>query len=111
MARWMIVMHREASGGAGLMERSEPMIDWLGALRSRGQLIDGDPLAPGGHVLERADDVVIDRPVNGTGTTAGITGYFIIDALSESEAVAIARSCPVLTEGTTVILRRVGRVG
>ncbi|MBA4028560.1 MAG: hypothetical protein C0475_05415 [Planctomyces sp.] len=107
----MIVMHRESPGGAAVMERSEPMMHWLGGLRSRGQLIDGDPIVPGGHMLVRADDVVIDKPINGTGTTAGITGYFIIDALSESEAVAIARSCPVLTEGVTVILRRVGRVG
>jgi len=43
----------------------------------------------------------------GVSTRVGISGYFVIDAASWEDAVAVARTCPHLRYGGRIILRPV----
>ena len=81
-------------------------MDWVKTLRERDQMRDGNPLASGGRVLKVVDGEIVDGPF--TETKEVLTGYFIIEAADLDAATAIARDCPALTHGETVIVRQTG---
>jgi hypothetical protein len=65
---------------------------WAGELAGRGRLVSGEKL---GNQLWTLG-------AEGDASATGPTGFFVIAARNESEALAIARSCPHLRHGGTV---------
>lgn len=79
---------------------------WAQELRRSGAFVDGDPIGGPGRVL---------RPVNGAWQEGPFertedleTGYFLIEASDLAVATAIARGCPALLHGESVVVRPVG---
>lgn len=72
---------------------------WAGSLRGQGRLVSGEKLAPRERVL--LSDAASDRPAGGD----SIGGYFVVRARDFDEAERIARSCPHLKHGGTIVLR------
>lgn len=80
-------------------------LEWLQHLMEKGILKAGNPLGNEGIVLSSDDGVVTDGPF--TETKESIGGYFILQAQSLEEAVAIARTNPHLMAGGKVEVRQV----
>jgi hypothetical protein len=68
---------------------------WAGELAGRGQLVSGEKLGSQAWTLG----------AEGAAAALAPTGFFVIAARSEDEALAIARSCPHLRHGGTVSVR------
>ena len=78
---------------------------WVEKLRKYGTYLAGEPLLPGGKKIAGANKTVTDGPFTETKDIIG--GFFIINAKSYNEAVAIANECPDYAHGGTVEVRQV----
>ncbi len=77
-------------------------MDWYAGLVKAGVVQGGRPLASEGKVVT-APGVVKDGPYAEAKETVG--GYFIVNAKSIDEAVAVANQCPALPYGVQVEVR------
>jgi hypothetical protein len=77
-------------------------MDWYTGLVESGVVENGRPLAPEGRVV-RAEGAIFDGPFAEAKETVG--GYFILNAATMDEAVAVARQCPGLPYGVNVEVR------
>lgn len=81
---------------------------WAEQMGKEGKLAGGEKLTEeGGRVItgKGAKAVVTDGPYAETKEVLG--GYFIVNAASYDEAVAIARSCPHAKYGASTHVRRI----
>ena len=76
-------------------------IDWGDRLRSEGRYVDANELTESGAVIRGSS--VIDGPY--AETKEGVGGYYIIEAADLSEAVEVAKGCPVLQHNGAVEVR------
>lgn len=73
-------------------KHSERWTMWMGALKEKGQLVDGRPLSEEGIVIDNKGDIVTNGPfVEGTEV---IGGYLIIEAGDLKEATHLLQGCP-----------------
>ncbi len=78
---------------------------WAQGLGRQGKLEAGEKLADAeGYDLERRDGATLVELRDARG---GVGGFFVIRARDYEEAVAISRSCPHLTRGGRIELRRI----
>jgi hypothetical protein len=77
-------------------------MDWYAGLVKSGVVESGRPLANEGKVIS-APGVIKDGPFAEAKETVG--GYFIMNANSIEEAVAVANQCPGLPYGVQVEVR------
>lgn len=75
------------------------------SLQSSDRMRGGDALAPGGNVLRVSNGEVVDGPYTETKEVLG--GYYVFEAANLEEATKIARDCPALLHGGSVIVRPV----
>ena len=113
MPRFMIFLHEsdnrwEAISSEEKQRIMETYFAWVRMLREKDQMRGGDPLRPGGRVLQAANGSIVDGPF--TETKEVVTGYFMIEAASLDEAARIARECPALGHGETVIVRQIAEM-
>jgi hypothetical protein len=81
----------------------EKYFEWVGRLKAADQMRGGEPLAAGGSVLRVVDGKTTESPYSETRDV--LTGYFLIEATDLAAATAIARGCPALLHGETVVVR------
>ena len=77
-------------------------MDWYARLVKNGVVESGRPLAPEGRVVSGAG-AISDGPFAEAKETVG--GYFVLNAATMNEAVAVARQCPGLPYGVNVEVR------
>jgi hypothetical protein len=81
-------------------------VTWAERLSRQGILRTGKPLEREGKVVAGKDErAVSDGPF--VVSPDAISGYFLLQAGSLEEAVAIAKECPVLAHGSTLEVRPV----
>ena len=86
-------------------ERVQEYVDWVGAARTDG-------VVEGGEKLRDGDDVAV-RPDGSAGTVPAapggskLAGYFLVRAADQRTAMAIARTCPHLRHGGSIVLREI----
>jgi hypothetical protein len=110
MTRYLLLLHEDESfrpDRAPVALRAE-VGRWARRLQRAGELIEGDGLGLHGHLLTPSGAE--------TGLAPGdvISGFFVLRAVSDERALAIARTCPHLAYGGRLELRRIqpdGRVG
>ena len=79
---------------------------WVGELRKSGAFVDGWPFGGEARVLRgEAGGVAVSEP---DPQRAAETGMFLVEAPDLDAATALARGCPALLHGETVIVRPVG---
>lgn len=108
MPRFMILMHEDDNAWAELsadekQQTLEKYFAWVRELREGDHMRGGDPLDRGGRVLRMDGGSIVDGPY--TETKGVITGYFLIEAVDLDEATGLARGCPALGHGETVLVR------
>ncbi len=72
---------------------------WADSLRRRGALVAGEK-------LRDAEGTVLVGDAR-EAASAGLSGFFIVRAAGEDEALALARSCPHLRYGGRIVLREI----
>ena len=113
MARYMLMLLDTPADYAALTPQQMQEVvaeygQWAARMGQEGKLAGGDKLADeGGKILKGKGSaaVVTDGPFAETKEVLG--GYFIINAASYDEAVAIARSCPHAKYGCATHIRRI----
>jgi len=82
------------------------MMDWFKQLTAEGTVLGGHPLDAEGKVLSgKGGRIVSDGPF--AESKEAIGGYFMVQADSLDEAVAIAQNCPMLDHGALVEVRHI----
>ena len=112
MARFMLLMRGGAMeyvdySAEEIQKAIEKYETWARRLIQQGQLRGGDKLRDDGGRLvhSQAGQIVVDGPFTETKETIG--GYYLVEAASYTEAVEIARTCPILAAGGAVEVREI----
>lgn len=79
---------------------------WAAGIRSHGRFVAGEKLEEEGRVVSPSGDTAAPAP----DPHGGVAGYFLFEAKSLDEAVAIARSCPHVKHGGWITVRPVAPV-
>lgn len=87
-----------------LQEDIQQYTQWVEELSKKGHFIAGEPLETRGWQLSQ-DNVITNGPF--IESKEAISGYFIIKAESDVEALALAKTCPIFRSGGTLELRPV----
>ncbi len=104
-------------GGADLSTQSPEQMQqtmnkwfaWIGELRGQGKYKAGDPLGDEGKVLSgKKGRTITDGPFVEGKETVG--GYVIVSAKDTSEAMAIAKGCPIFDNGGSLEVRPVEHI-
>lgn len=114
MARFAILLHETPGAWDRLPDAERDRLmrlygTWVGDLRAAGAYVDGWPLAEAARVLTRGPGGIAesapaaDRPAE--------TGLFLVEAEDLDAATRLARGCPALVHGESVVVRAVGQVG
>lgn len=77
---------------------------WADRLSQQGKLRTGHPLGDRRLIVSGRNRVVTDGPFAESKETLG--GYFVLEVGDETEALAIAQSCPGLDYGIFIEVRR-----
>jgi hypothetical protein len=79
---------------------------WAAGVRSQGRFIAGEKLEDGGSVVSASGETAAPAPES----SGAVAGYFVFEAKSLEDAVAIARSCPHVKHGGRITVRAVAPV-
>lgn len=66
---------------------------WIGGIAAQGKLIGSDALEGGGKILSGSRKALSDGPY--VESKELVSGYLLMQAESEAEAVEAARGCPI----------------
>jgi hypothetical protein len=89
----------------GVAARVQEYVDWAQAERMDGSIEGGEKLRDGEAVaFVSADSAVVSAP---RPDETQLAGYFLIRAADQRSAVAIARTCPHVRYGGTMVLREI----
>lgn len=83
--------------------------DWVGSLIEKSIFKNGLGLAPGHYEIKPDLNKTVDGPF--TETKEVLTGFFHISADSFPSAIEIAKTCPALLCGETILVFQVGGAG
>lgn len=86
-------------------ERVKEYVDWVGAARTGGVVEGGEKLRDGDDVAVQPDGSAGMAPAAPGGSK--LAGYFLIRAADQPTAMAIARTCPHLRHGGSIVLREI----
>lgn len=81
---------------------------WIEKLAKAGKYDSGEALLPGGKILKGSHKNVVDGPF--TEGKEIIGGYFIVNANSYEEAIALCDDYPDYATGGSVIVRQVQKI-
>ncbi len=112
MAQFMLLMRGSSAGFARMSpEEIQQAIErynaWAQSLMRQGRLKGGEKLLDDGVRVVRQEKgkIVVDGPFPETKESIG--GFFIVEAADYSEAIDVAKSCPVYSAGGSVEVRGV----
>jgi hypothetical protein len=110
MSRFMIMMFENDRAWSRLPAEEQQRLlqgyyKWVEELRASGCYDTGSPMSNEGRVLRVVEGEVVDGPF--TETKEVMTGFFIVKADDLDQATEIARGCPGLGHGETVIVRQI----
>lgn len=113
MAKFMILMTENDDAWAKISPEEQQRLltryfAWVDQLKKDKLLVGGEALGRGGRTLRAEAGRVVDGPY--AETKEVITGFFLIEAKDLDAATEIARGCPALTHGESVVVRPVGHV-
>lgn len=84
----------------------ETWMNWMGGIAAQDKLVDrGNRLSISESKVVRSGNTVTDGPY--TEIKEFINGYIVVKAAKISDAVAIAKECPVLKHGGNVEVRQI----
>ena len=94
---------------AELQKTMAGFVAWFERLSANGTVKAGQPLMADARIVSgRNGRIVADGPF--AESKEAIGGYFLVNADSFDEAVAIAQGCPMLEHGTVVEVRPIAAI-
>ncbi|HEY0781506.1 MAG TPA: hypothetical protein VGE98_03560 [Thermoanaerobaculia bacterium] len=99
----ILLLHQDASfqWGPGRLALAAEEDRWAIGLQKKAELLTGQALTDDGHL------VTPPRTVERLAPGDYVSGFFLLSVGSDERALAIARSCPHLTHGGRVELRKI----
>jgi hypothetical protein len=89
-----------------LQQRMDQVMAWFEGLKEQGRVKGGQALGPEAKMITaRNGHILADGPF--AESKEAIGGFLQIEAATFDEAVAVARSCPMLEYGITIEVRPV----
>lgn len=108
MEKFMLIFHGSMpsqQAPAIMQEHMDKWMAWIDRLKKDGKYAGGEPLLPGGKLVNGPDKQVTDGPYLEGKEVVG--GFFIINARDLDEAVTISKDCPDLEYGGSVQVRQI----
>ena len=112
MDEFMLIMRHEDGAKIASPEQMQiwmkQTMDWIGGIAAQNKYVGGNGLLFDGSRVVGHKGVVTNGPFGEIKETIG--GFMTVKAESVEEAVAFAKSCPVLQgEGNTVEVRKIAK--
>lgn len=114
MEKFMLIFHggideTHQNSPEAMQENMGKWLAWVEKLQKRGTYVSGEPLLPGGKLVAGENGFrVTDGPY--TEGKEVVAGYFIVNARTMDEAVAITKDYPDFEFGGTIQVRQVMKV-
>jgi hypothetical protein len=110
MEKFMLIfqggdMHPDQQTPANMDASMGKWMAWIDKLAKAGKYDSGEPLLPGGKIISGKNKTVTDGPFTEGKEIVG--GYFIINAASYDEAIALCADYPDYETGGKVQVRQV----
>jgi hypothetical protein len=111
LREFIIIMHEYDNAWEKLPQPEQTRLlglygAWVNGLRDSGAFVTGRPC--GGEcrlILGGGSGDVTDVTIQTEGLSDVVTGFFVIRATDMDSAVEIAKTCPALLHGETVVVR------
>ena len=111
LKEFIIIMHESAAAWCNLPKDEQARLmslygDWIANLKDSGSFVTGRPCGGQYRLLagNGAGDVT-DISIETDGLSDVVTGFFVIRATDIDSAVVIAKTCPALRHGETIVVR------
>lgn len=111
LKEFIIIMHECNAAWSKLPQDEQSRLmtlygDWVTNLKDSGSFVTGRPCGVQYRLLvgNGASDVA-DITIEPDGLTDVVTGFFVIRAKDMDSAVNIAKTCPALLHGETIVVR------
>lgn len=98
--RYMLLLAGDVTPAADGSSRAAEYADWARSLAARGTAVMGDELSD--HA-----EIVANNAATSFSDLTSIGGYFVISAGNDAEAAALARTCPHVKYGGSIVVRRI----
>lgn len=112
MEKFMLIFQgikaAEAPSAQQMQENMGKWMAWIDKLAKAGKYESGEPLLPTGKIISGSNKTVTDAAFAEGKEIIG--GYFIINAASYDEAVALCDDYPDYASGGTVIIRQLQKM-
>lgn len=111
LKEFIIIMHESAAAWSKLPKDEQSRLmslygDWIANLKDSGSFVTGRPCG-GQYRLLAGNGVgdITDISIETDGLSDVVTGFFVIRATDMDAAVEIAKTCPALLHGETIVVR------
>ena len=111
LREFVILMHESNNAWESLPQDERGRLldiygSWVTDLRQSGVLVTGRPCGGDYRLLYGSPSgEITDVTVSPDGLSDVITGFFVVRASDMESAVEIAKSCPALLHGETIVVR------
>jgi len=107
-ARFLLLLFDATSAGTSdEASRVAEYRAWIRGIAHPGTIVRGDKLAPEARLLARGAAGISETPLDGEPPGGVLGGLFVIEAKDWNEALALAKTCPHLSHGGRVVVRKV----
>lgn len=107
MAQFILIIREDLTRYPLAEERLNSLIkahsEWARKLSARGIFESGNGIGPDGVLIEKRDGAL--QTVALRDTKEGIGGYYIINAETMEQAIAIGKECPTFDDGDIIEVR------
>ena len=111
LKEFIVIMHECDAAWSKLPKDEQSRLmslygDWIANLKDSGSFVTGRPCG-GQYRLLAGNDAgdVTDISIETDGLSDVVTGFFVIRATDMDAAVEIAKTCPALLHGETIVVR------
>jgi hypothetical protein len=98
--RYLLLLAGDVTPAVDGSSRAAEYGEWARGVAARGMAISGDELAAHAEVVTNTKSVTFPD-------LSSVGGYFLIEAADDAAAAALARTCPHVRYGGSIVVRRV----
>src|SRR5688500_11954767 len=99
-ARYLLLLAGDVTPAADGSSRAAEYGEWARSLSAKGIAVSGDELTSHAAIVTNARAVAFQE-------LSSVGGYFIVEAADDEAAVELARACPHVKYGGSIVVRRV----
>lgn len=88
-------------------EEMKERMNWITSLASQNKLVEGNRVSSDGAITVKPGDIITDGPYSDAGEF--ISGYIVVKTDGIEEAIALAKTNPMLKIGGSIEIRTVVR--